>query len=77
MFGARIDRQETYDAAFRLWHWRLAAEQLVFSQQLVSPETRHPLYMQNTTPMLLVCGYQDTRGSRAESSVAGLRLGPR
>jgi hypothetical protein len=62
MFAGRLDRQETYDPKFRLWHWRLAAEQLVFSQQVVAPETNQPLYMQNTRPMLLICGYEDTGG---------------
>ena len=62
MFGARLDRHETYDSTFRLWHWRLGAEQLVFSQQLVSPDTNQPLYMQNNTRMLLACGYEDTGG---------------
>ncbi|MBI3527212.1 MAG: alpha/beta hydrolase [Betaproteobacteria bacterium] len=62
MFGARLDRHETYDSTFRLWHWRLGAEQLVFSQQLIASDTRQPLYMQNTTRMLLACGYDDAGG---------------
>jgi pimeloyl-ACP methyl ester carboxylesterase len=62
MFGARLDRQETYDPKFRLWHWRLGAEQLLFSQQLKALDTNQPLYMQNTTRMLLACGYDDTGG---------------
>jgi pimeloyl-ACP methyl ester carboxylesterase len=62
IFAARLDRYETYDPKFRLWHWRLGAEQLVFSQQLVAPDTNQPLYMQNSKPMLLVCGYDDTGG---------------
>jgi hypothetical protein len=62
MFAGRLDRQETYDPNFRLWHWRLAAEQLVFSQQVIAPETNQPLYMQNAKPTLLICGYEDTGG---------------
>ncbi len=49
MFAARLDRHETYDPRFRLWHWRLGAEQLVFSHQLIAPDTNQPLYMQNAT----------------------------
>ena len=63
MFGARLDRHETYDSKFRLWHWRLGAEQLLFSQQLKAFDTQQPLYMQNTTRMLLACGYDDTGGN--------------
>ena len=62
MFGARLDRHETYDQKFRLWHWRLGAEQLIFSHQLKAFDTHQPLYMQNTTRMLLACGYDDTGG---------------
>ena len=43
ILGSRIDRQETYDAKFRTWHWRLAAEQLIFSQQQFAPGTSTPL----------------------------------
>ena len=68
MFGARLDRHETYDSKFRLWHWRLGAEQLVFSQQLISPDTNQPLYMQNNTRMLLACGYEDTGGDLCENT---------
>jgi pimeloyl-ACP methyl ester carboxylesterase len=62
ILSARIDRQETYDANFRAWHWRLAAEQLAFSQQQFAPGTKEPLYLKNTKPMLLFCGYDDTCG---------------
>jgi pimeloyl-ACP methyl ester carboxylesterase len=59
---ARMDRQETYDANFRAWHWRLAAEQLAFSQQQFAPGTNEPLYLLNNKPMLLLSGYDDTCG---------------
>lgn len=64
MFGARLDRHETYDRNFRLWHWRLGAEQLLFSQQqqTTKPNSAWPLYLENTTPMFLSCGYEDTGG---------------
>ena len=39
MFTARLDRHETYDARFRLWHWRLGAEQLTL--QSATPGARH------------------------------------
>lgn len=57
--GARLDRQETYDQNFLAWHWRLGAEQLLFSHQTIDPMTREPLYMSNTKPMLLGCGLED------------------
>jgi pimeloyl-ACP methyl ester carboxylesterase len=59
---ARLDRQETYDANFRAWHWRLGAEQLAFSQQQFTPGTNSPLYLSNTKRMLLFAGYEDTCG---------------
>lgn len=65
--AARLDRQETYDANFRAWHWRLGAEQLAFSHQLfASPGTRTPLYLQNGKKMLLFSGYDDTCGGLAD-----------
>lgn len=57
--AARLDRQETYDQNFYAWHWRLGAEQLLFSHQTMDPTTREPLYMANTKPMLLGCGLED------------------
>jgi pimeloyl-ACP methyl ester carboxylesterase len=57
--GARLDRQETYDANFRAWHWRLGAEQLAFSHQQFAPGTQEPLYLRNTKPMLLIGGQED------------------
>ena len=62
ILGSRIDRQETYDANFRAWHWRLGAEQLAFSQQQFAPGTQKPLYLLNTKEMLLFCGYEDVCG---------------
>jgi hypothetical protein len=60
--AARLDRHETYDANFRAWHWRLAAEQLAFSQQQLADGTRQPLYLRNHKRMLLICGHEDTCG---------------
>jgi pimeloyl-ACP methyl ester carboxylesterase len=60
--GARLDRQETYDANFRAWHWRVNAEQLVFSHQQYAPGTNDPLYLSNTKRMLLFAGDLDTCG---------------
>jgi len=57
--GARLDRQETYDPLFLAWHWRLGAEQLLFSHQNIDPATNQPLFMSNHKPMLLACGLED------------------
>jgi len=57
---ARINLYETYDHNFRLWHWRLGLEQLLFSQQIPKPGTNEPLYLSNTIRMLLMCGIKDT-----------------
>ncbi|HAF14662.1 MAG TPA: hypothetical protein DCK93_00840 [Blastocatellia bacterium] len=57
--GARLDRQETYDARFLAWHWRLGAEQLLYSHQTIDPATNQPRYMSNQKPMLLGCGTED------------------
>jgi pimeloyl-ACP methyl ester carboxylesterase len=62
ILAARLDRQETYDANFRAWHWRLGAEQLAFSQQQFAPGTKEPLYLLNTKHMLLLGGLQDVCG---------------
>jgi pimeloyl-ACP methyl ester carboxylesterase len=66
LLAARLDRQETYNANFRAWHWRLGAEQLAFSQQQFSPGTKEPLYLKNTKPMLLFAGYDDVCASLGE-----------
>jgi len=57
--AARLDRQETYDARFNAWHWRLGAEQLLYSHQTIDPATNKPRYMANQKPMLLACGTED------------------
>jgi hypothetical protein len=68
MVGARVDRHETYDALFRKWRWRLAAEQLAFShRQNQGPdatrgELADPLFLYNRTPTLLIAGQLDIGG---------------
>lgn len=57
--AARLDRHETYDARFLAWHWRLGAEQLLYSHQTIDPATNKPRYMSNQKPMLLACGTED------------------
>jgi hypothetical protein len=57
--GARLDRQETFDPLFLAWHWRLGAEQLLFSHQNIDPHTHLPLFHSNHKPMLLACGVED------------------
>ena len=58
--SSRLERQETYNPLFRLWHWRLGFEQLLFSQQIGAKG--HELYLENTKRMLLLCGVEDTGG---------------
>ena len=55
---ARAERQEIYSRNFRLWHWRLAMEQLVFSHQGIAPSFRS-LAASNRKPMILACGTKD------------------
>lgn len=68
VMGGRVDRQETYDALFRRYHWRLGAEQLAFShrQNRGADATRgalaDPLFLYNTTRTLLIAGALDTGG---------------
>src|SRR5258706_12064203 len=57
--AARLDRQETFDPMFYAWHWRLAAEQLLYSHQNINPATGQPLFKSNLKPMLLACGFED------------------
>jgi len=68
MRQARIDRYETYNHYFRLWHWRLGMEQLQFSQQIPQPGTNQPLYLSNTKRMLLLCGMDDIGGNLCEDT---------
>jgi hypothetical protein len=63
---ARVGRYETYDASFRRWHWRLAAEQLIFSHR--NQRNGQPLYASNTLRALLMCGVDDTAGGWCEST---------
>ncbi|MDK2122819.1 hypothetical protein [Parachitinimonas caeni] len=68
----RRERQETYNANFRVWHYRLALEQLVYSHRTVvsslAPsgdppqpgKPAKPLYQWNDQrPLLLACGADD------------------
>jgi hypothetical protein len=57
--GARLDRQETYDALFLSWRWRLASEQLLYSHHTTDPLTNLPRFMTNDKRMLLACGHHD------------------
>jgi hypothetical protein len=65
IMAARLERQETYNRNFRLWHWRLATEQIVFSHRGPGADGR-PLFLANRKPMLLMCGYMDTGGKLCE-----------
>jgi pimeloyl-ACP methyl ester carboxylesterase len=56
----RLDRLEMYDPLFRLWHWRLACEQLIYShQQSNASASAELLYLHNVVPMALLCGTRD------------------
>jgi hypothetical protein len=56
--AARLERHETYDPRFLSWHWRLGAEQLLYSHQTVDA-TDNPRYMFNHKRMFLACGTED------------------
>jgi hypothetical protein len=78
--GARLDRHETYDGNFRRWHWRLGAEQLLFSHWETIPccqDPRHvrtpPLFARNTKPMFLSCGKMDVGGNLCAMTVDASR----
>jgi pimeloyl-ACP methyl ester carboxylesterase len=65
---ARIDRYETYDHNFRLWHWRLGMEQVFASHQTNKPGTDQPLYLFNTKRTLLMCGKMDIGNGLCDST---------
>ncbi len=77
--AARLDRQETYDARFYAWRWRLGTEQLLYSHQTIDPSTNKPRFMANQKPMLLACGTEDdvpwNRICSATQSTAPLMTG--
>jgi pimeloyl-ACP methyl ester carboxylesterase len=56
--SSRLQRQETYNRNFRLWHWRLGTEQLIYSQQQ-PPDKSYPRYLDNRVRMLLATGSKD------------------
>jgi pimeloyl-ACP methyl ester carboxylesterase len=56
--AARAERFEFYSQRFRLWHWRVALEQMLYSHNR-TPRRSSPRYMANRTPMLLLAGEQD------------------
>jgi pimeloyl-ACP methyl ester carboxylesterase len=64
----RLERYETYDKNFRLWHWRLGMEQFIFSHRSNNPRTAQPWYLSNTKPMLLMCGMDDAGGGLCASA---------
>ncbi|HTL11308.1 MAG TPA: hypothetical protein VL588_02390 [Bdellovibrionota bacterium] len=55
---ARAERWEIYNRNFRLWHWRLGTEQLIYTQQ-DPPGSKVPRYLENRTRMLLLSGAVD------------------
>ena len=60
--ASRLARQEIYNPSFRRWHWRLAAEQLVYShfdRYIRGDVSSHIRYEDNTVRQLLVAGARD------------------
>ena len=60
--ASRRARQEIYNPSFRRWHWRLAAEQLVYShfdRYIRGDPSSHIRYEDNTVRQLLVAGARD------------------
>ena len=55
--NAMLERQEIYCRQFRQMHWRIALEQLIFSQNL--REDGRPLYERNRSNILLMAGEGD------------------
>lgn len=55
---SRLQRHEIYNKNFRLWHWRLAMEQLLFSH-ISGPGLNEPRYIKNHVNTLLACGLDD------------------
>lgn len=59
---SRIARHEIYNTYYRMWHWRVACEQLIFSHaenEVYGDETTPLRYLQNTVRTLLVAGKVD------------------
>jgi pimeloyl-ACP methyl ester carboxylesterase len=56
--AARLDLLEIYNPSFRLWHWRLGGEQLIYSHNGDGPNGQR-LYKSNSTRMMLLCGEED------------------
>lgn len=59
LVAARLDRQETYNKNFRLWHWRLGTEQLIYSHTSIDPRTNRPLITSPSKRLFLACGGDD------------------
>ena len=61
---SRDAREEVYNPVYRLWHWRLACEQLIYShvENEVFGDSSTPLrYTLNTVRTLLASGEEDDR----------------
>jgi hypothetical protein len=57
--AARLEHYEIYNRELRLWHWRLATEQLIYSHRAQDPKTGKPLIEENRKNTLLLCGRDD------------------
>ncbi|MBI3542886.1 MAG: alpha/beta hydrolase [Deltaproteobacteria bacterium] len=58
LVASRLERHESYARDFRLWHWRLGAEQLIYSHQS-APDHPTPRWRDNHVRMLLATGQED------------------
>lgn len=56
--ASRVERYEIYNKNFRKWHWRLGAEQMLYTHRH-PPHSKTLRFMSNRTPMLLAAGAED------------------
>lgn len=54
----KMQQAEIYNSNFRLWNWRLEAEELIYSHSY-APDIDEPRYFSNSVRTLLACGLVD------------------
>src|SRR5262249_38835775 len=59
IYECRWGRRETYRPNFRMWHWRVAFEQMIYSFRDPDPGMTQPRYLDMTSAMLLASGAAD------------------
>ncbi len=76
--SARLSLQETYNAARRRMHYRVANEQLLFSHEdEVAASRGRPCFAISSVPTLLIAGSEDITDSRFDIYNSTRRLAPR